>query len=596
MKRLAIYLVALILIGGGAFLVTARMRAANSADKTQYKITAAQLGSVKKTVSATGTLQPWSTVDIKSKAGGRVNALLVDVGSVVTKNQILARIDPSDTLLSVSTAQAQIAGAVAHTKQSQETYQLQVQQGQIAIANARAALAAAEASRASAAAQYASARGQAQAQPSQTSAAIAQAQANYNAAVQDRQALNATNPQDRATAQAAYDQAVANQKNAQAALARQTSLVQKGYVAQQDVDAAQATYAVDVASVQSAQERVNTIAAQQQANVEAADAKIAQMKAALDSAKAGSVDIATKRAAAQQTAAALQQAGAQVQVAQAALAQAISNLANNGIKQQDVAYNDSVIKSNQASLTNAETTLTQTVVRAPSDGVVLSKAVSEGTYITSGESLNSVGSTIVTLGDISRMYVQATVDETDLANVDDNQTVEVDFDAYPGIPFDGKVTRIEPLAVVNQNVTQFNVRVEIDNSSPTFRLLKPGMNATCNFVVGQKEDVLTVPSAAVQTDDTGSFVQIARGGTPAPADPALGLPADPDTLVGVKTERRAVETGLVGDDATQITSGLKAGEKVVTQTIAPAAPAATGGASSPFGGGRPGGGGARGGR
>ena len=187
------------------------------------------------------------------------------------------------------------------------------------------------------------------------------------------------------------------------------------------------------------------------------------------------------------------------------------------------------------------------------------------------------------------------MDETDLANVDDNQSVEVDFDAYPGIPFDGKVTRVEPLAVVNQNVTQFNVRVEIDNSSPTFRLLKPGMNATCNFLVGSKENVLTVPNSAVQTDDEGSYVLIAVGGKPAPADPASGLPADPDTLVGVKTQRRAVETGLVGDDATQITSGLKADERVVTQTIAPVAatPAA---ASSPFGGRGPGSGGGGGGR
>ena len=209
------------------------------------------------------------------------------------------------------------------------------------------------------------------------------------------------------------------------------------------------------------------------------------------------------------------------------------------------------------------------VVRAPSDGVILSKAVSEGTYITSGESLNSTGSTIVTLGDVSRMYVQATVDETDLANVDTGQAVEVDFDAYPGIPFDGKVTRIEPLAVVNQNVTQFNVRVEIDNSSPTFRLLKPGMNATCNFLVDNKDNVLNVPNSAVQTDDQGSYVLIAQGGAPAPADPASGLPADPDTLVGVKTQRRTVEIGVAGDDATEITSGLKAGEKIVTQTIAP---------------------------
>ncbi len=597
MKRLGLFLLALVLIGIGAAVVTARMRAANGADQNQYKVATVQLGAVKKTVSATGTLQPWSTVDIKSKAGGRVNALLVDVGSVVQKNQIIARIDPSDTLLSVDTAQANIAGAEAHTTQSQETYQLQVRQGRIAIATAQAALAAAEASRASAAAQLLSARGQSAAQPSQTSAAIAQAQADYDAAVKDRQALNATNPQDQASAQAAYDQAIANQTNAKAALVRQTTLVQKGYVAQQDVDTAQATYQVDVASVQSAGQKLRTLSAQQQANNQAADAKIAQTKAALDSARAGTVDIATKRASALQAAAALQQAAAQVQEAQAAVTQAQSNLANNGIKFQDIAYNTSVIKSNQASLTNAETTLTQTVVRAPSGGVVLSKAVSEGTYITSGESLNSTGSTIVTLGDVSRMYVQATVDETDLANVDTGQTVEVDFDAYPGIPFDGKVTRIEPLAVVNQNVTQFNVRVEIDNSSPTFRLLKPGMNATCNFLVDSKDNVVSVPNSAVQTDDQGSYVLIAQGGTPAPADAASGLPADPDTLVGVKTQRRPVEIGVAGDDATEITSGLKVGEKIVTQTIAPATPAASTGASSPFGGGRGGGGGGgRGGR
>lgn len=600
MKRLFLIIGVLVLLGGGAALVFAKMRATGSVDQTQYKVTAAQDGSVKKTVSATGTLQPWATVDIKSKAGGRVNALLVDVGSVVKKSQILARIDPADTLLSVSTAQANIAGALAHTQQSQQTYQLQLQQGRIAIANARAALGAAEAARAASAAQVASAQGQAAAQPSQTSAAIAQAQANYDAAVKDRQALDATNPQDRASAQAAYDQAVANQKNAKASLARQATLVRQGYVAQQDVDTAQAAYDVVAATVQSALEKLRTIRAQQQANAQAADAKIAQAKAALDSAAAGRVDIVTKKAAARQAAAALQQTMAQVQVAQAALQQAQANLANNGIKRQDVLYNESVIKSNQANLTNAQTTLQQTVVRAPSDGVVLTKAVSQGTYITSGLSLNSTGSTILTLGDITRMYVQATVDETDLASVDENQSVEVNFDAYPGIPFEGKVTRVEPQAVVNQNVTQFNVRVEIDNSSPTFRLLKPGMNATCNFLVGSKENVLTVPNSAVQTDDQGPYVSIAAGGKPAPADPASGAPADPDTLVGVKTQRRAVETGLAGDEATEITSGLKSGERVVTQTIAPvvATPAA---ASSPFGGGARGGfggggGGGRGGR
>ena len=101
--------------------------------------------------------------------------------------------------------------------------------------------------------------------------------------------------------------------------------------------------------------------------------------------------------------------------------------------------------------------------------------------------------------------------------------------------------------------------------------------------MSQKDNVVAIPGGAVQSDDNGSYVLIAKGGTPAPADPTSGLPADPDTLVGVKTQRRAVETGIEGDDATEITSGLKPGERIVVQTIAPATPTA-GATSSPFGG------------
>ncbi len=578
MKRTLIIVALVALLALGAALSAAHLKASDASQQTQYVLTTAQNGPVRKTISATGTLQPWTTVDIKSKAGGRVNALLVDVGSPVKAGQIIARIDPTDTLLSVNTAQANISGAIAKRNQSAQTYALQVQQSAIAVNNARAALQAAQAARASAASQ-------AGAQPSQTAAAIAQAQANLNGAVKDRQALDATNAQDRAAAQAAYDQAAANQTNAQAALARQKALVQKGYVAQQDVDAAQATYAVNAAQVQSAQEKLRTLGAQQQAALQAADARVAQEQAALQAAQAGRVDIATRQAA-------LQQANAQVAEAQVALAQAQANIANNGIRQEDIAAANATIAANQASLTNAQTTLSQTVVRAPTDGVVLVKDVEQGTIITSGQSSVTAGTTIVTLGDITRMYVNVTVDETDIANVSPKQAVEVSFDAYPGLSFDGSVSRIDPQAVVVQNVTSFNVRVEIDNSAPTFRLLKPGMNATCQFIVDSKDDVLAVPTEAVQTDEGGNtFVLLAHGGHPAPPDPASAAPAG--ALIDVRTQRRPVQVGLEGDDADEITGGLKAGDKVVTQTIAPVTPSPTTGASSPFGGGTrgPGGGG-----
>lgn len=591
MKRFAVVSIIIVLVVVGAVLYGAHVRAASAAQATQYVLAQVSEGSVRKTVSATGTLQPWSTVDVKSKAGGTVNVLAVDVGSVVKKGQVLARIDPSDTLLAVNTAQAGIDGARAHTAQSEAQYQLQVAQSRIAIANAQAALEAAQASRASAAAQYASASGQATAQPAQTQSAIGQAVASYNAAVQGRQSLNATNPQDRAAAQAAYDQAVANQKNAQAALTRQTTLVQRGYVAQQEVDTAQATYAVNAAQTQSAAEKLRTLNAQQQAAISAADAKVAQAHAAVAQARAGTVDIGTRRAAARQAQAVLAQANAQVQQAQAMLAQARANVANNAIQSDNIAYNASQVKSNLASLTNATKTLSQTVVRAPRDGIVLTRSVTQGTIITSAISSVAAGMTIVTIGDISRMYVQATVDETDLASISQGQTVEADFEAYPGIPFDGKVILIEPQAVINQNVTQYNVRVEIDNSAPTFRLLKPGMNATCQFIVDSKDSVLNVPSDAVQQDDSGgSYVQAASGGHAPPPDPIGSAPAG--ALIDVHVTRRPVKTALEGDDTTEIVSGLKPGEKIVTQTIEPAPPTpAAGAASSPFGGGRPGGGG-----
>jgi HlyD family secretion protein len=123
--------------------------------------------------------------------------------------------------------------------------------------------------------------------------------------------------------------------------------------------------------------------------------------------------------------------------------------------------------------------------------------------------------------------------------------VDVTLDAYPSEIFEGTVTRIDPQAVVEQNVTVVYVRVEIEN--PDARL-KPGMNATCEFVVDRKEDVLMVPSEAVKEQDGKYYVQVMEGGKPV---------------------RRDVEIGLEGNDTTEIVSGLQEGVEVVTQIIQP---------------------------
>lgn len=579
MKRalVAIALIAIVAVGG---IVINNKIHAGADDQTQYQVATADYGEVRKTVSATGTLQPWQTVSIRSKAGGNVNQLFVDVGSVVHKGEVLAKIDPTDSLEAYDEATASVQQAQANTQEAKLSYQMQIQQDQQGVYNAEAALQSAQA-------KMIEAKADSQAQPAQTYAAIAQARAAYNAAIKQREELNSTNPQDQASALAAYNQDVANQKAAKQTLDRQVSLADQGFVSQQTVDTDQASYDVAVAATQSAKEKLDTLTAEQQAVNQAADAQVANARAALVNALAQKVNIPAKQDEYIAAVAAYKQA-------QTALSQAKASLLNDPIKKWAIQASAAGIVSGNAQVNDARITLDQTVVRSPANGVILVRDVSVGTIVPSALSATATGVELLELGEDDQMYVQATVDETDIANISVGQKVDVSFDAYPDIPFQGTVTRIDPQAVVNQNVTQFDVRVEIDNTAPTFRLLKPGMNATCDFIVDQKENVLSVPSEAVQTDDSGdTYVQVASGGRPAPADPALGLPPDPNLLIGVKVRRVPVQTGLEGDDNTQITSGLQPGEKVVTTTIQPVQSTPQGGspfASGPggrgFGGGR----------
>ena len=588
-RVIASFVIAVIVIAGGVLLGRKFKGGNSAAGATQYKITKAANGEVKKTVSSSGTLQAWKTVDIKARAGGELTQLAVDVGSDVKKGQLLARIDPLDVRLSLNTAQADETSAKAREKQSATTYQLQIAQSAIAIRDAQAALSSARASAEAARARLATARQQSKSQPELTRTAIANSQATYEQAVQQRKALNSTNVSQRAAAQAAYDQAVANRDNAHAQVDRQKSLVTKGFVAQQAVDTAQATSQVSDAQVTSAKAKLDTIDGELRAGVEVADARVEQTQAALQTAKANSQDIATRKNSVAEAEAAVHQADAQVSRSQVALDQTRAQQANNQIRQYDVQTATAAIARAEASRINAQTTLDRTIIRAPQDGVVLQKYVEQGTIITSALGISATGQSLVQLGDISRMYVDVTVDETDIANVDEGQTVDVSIEAYPGVPFEGKVTRVDPQAVVLQNVTSVHVRVEVDNSAPTFRLLKPGMNATCQFVIAERANAVSVPNEAVHEGDKGKYVEVAVGGTPVPADKELGTEVDPNLLLGVTKKRIDVEVGVEGNDATEITKGVKAGDSIITQTIEPETKtaAATG---SPFAGGGAGGG------
>jgi HlyD family secretion protein len=576
-----------IVIIGVLFSVVGWVRSRNNASTTQYVVQKASRGNVRKVVSATGTVQPWTVVDIKSKAGGRVNELLVELGDRVKKDQVIAKIDPSDSQLSVSTAQADITGAVAKVKQSQATYTLQLQQTSVGISNAKASVDSAQANLAAAEARYRTAVDQYKSQPVQTSALVRAAEANYETALEQRKQLIMTQSYDQASAKATYDQAVASNRYAEMSYNRQKQLLEKGYVSRQSVDQAESSYVAAKAQLNAATERMRTLEAQQNSARLAQDATVSQVKAQLASVKS-QPDVQNKKDSVQEAKASVQQAAALLGQAKESLKGAYADKGNNSVRYWDISSAQATTSRAKATLQNAADTLSQTTVRAPSDGVVLQKYVEQGTIITSGMSMNSTGTSIVQIGDVSRLYVNVTVDETDIASVSLGQNVDVSIDAYPDEKFEGKVTRISPQAAVEQNVTTVAVRVEIANTSKIFSLIKPNMNATCEFIVGNHDNVVNVPTEAVHSDDRGSYVDVASGGTAVNgATQAEGT----QTLINAKIERRVVTVGISGTDNVEIASGLNEGDRVVTETIDGSSSDTTTKTKSPISSGGPGGGG-----
>ncbi|HUG41387.1 MAG TPA: efflux RND transporter periplasmic adaptor subunit [Longimicrobiales bacterium] len=133
-------------------------------------------------------------------------------------------------------------------------------------------------------------------------------------------------------------------------------------------------------------------------------------------------------------------------------------------------------------------------IRAPIAGTVIQKTVEAGQIIASASGNVSGGTTLMLMADLSMMQVRTLVDETDIGKVASGQVAQVQVEAHPGRTFTGSVYKIEPQAVVEQNVTMFPVLVRLDNREG---LLKPNMNAEVAIEVANRSDVLLVPNAAV---------------------------------------------------------------------------------------------------
>ena len=155
---------------------------------------------------------------------------------------------------------------------------------------------------------------------------------------------------------------------------------------------------------------------------------------------------------------------------------------------------------------DARNQMDDTNVLAPITGTIIEKLVERGQVISSPTRDVGGGTVLLKMADLGLVQVRTLVDETDIGKIQVGQRATVTVDAYPNRPFEGSVLKIEPQAQTEQNVTMFPVLVRIDNRGG---LLRPGMNSEVEVHVGQREDVLAVPNAALRTQrDVGSAAQV----------------------------------------------------------------------------------------
>ena len=243
--------------------------------------------------------------------------------------------------------------------------------------------------------------------------------------------------------------------------------------------------------------------------------------------------------------------------------------------------NSTLVKAT-ASLEDAKERLAETVIKSPISGIVLQKYVEKGQIIASGISAVSGGTTIATVADLSRVYVTTAVDEIDIGSIKPGQKATIVAESYPDREFQGEVQRIHPQAIVEQNVTTFNVTIEVDNSEG---LLMSGMNASVEITAGFVENALLIPREAL-TDMRAIARMVGEGAGSAPRGGMRGRQggeggqrgggnsddnnerSNPTKMVIVvnngEEEPRPVELGLSNFEQAEVISGLSEGDTVLT--------------------------------
>jgi HlyD family secretion protein len=281
------------------------------------------------------------------------------------------------------------------------------------------------------------------------------------------------------------------------------------------------------------------------------------------------------------------------------------------------------VKSAQIAVDRARQNLSYTSIYSPIDGVIVERNVDVGQTVAASLSAPQL---FLIANDLSEMQILASVDESDIGQIKDNQSVQFTVQSYPGQQFNGTVKQVRLQSTTTDNVVNYTAVVAVKNDGGK---LLPGMTATVAFTTASATDVLTVPSAALRIKPTAAMLSEAgaggasgggrtrvsagttSGGASSRPAQASGQPqaSSRSAQAGTKTapsnvatlwfvdsaktlHMARVQTGLSDGQKTEVTGkNLQEGMQVVISVAADNAVATTAGASgtsaNPFQPGRP---------
>ena len=212
-----------------------------------------------------------------------------------------------------------------------------------------------------------------------------------------------------------------------------------------------------------------------------------------------------------------------------------------GLKQQSVQIEESRVRSAKVDMEIARQRLQDTRILSPMDGTVTARDVQIGQIISSGINNVGGGTTILTLSDLSRIFVIASVDESDIGKIKLNQKATITVDSYPDAVFSGKVVQIATRGINISNVVTFDVKVEILGKNKSS--LKPEMTANIQIISTEKPNVVLIPDDAIEFSPDGPRAQV--------------------VLADRTTVARPLTLGIDNGGTAEVIAGLEEGEVVI---------------------------------